>query len=61
MPCLECRLLLESQGFRAVRVTLVCRLLQLLQGAQEARESLYPQPLHACLHVFMAEIDCSAR
>ena len=58
VPCLECHLLLEFQGFRAVRVTLVCRLLRLHPGGQGAQENLYQEPLHACLHVCRAERTC---
>ena len=57
-PCLECRLLLEFLGFQAVRVILVCRLLRLHQGGQEAQENLYQEPLHAYLYVCRAKVIC---
>ena len=51
MPRLGCRLLLESQEFQAVLVTLPPLMPPRHQGGQEARENLYQEPLHSYLHV----------
>ena len=51
VPCLECRLLPEFQGFRVVRVNLVCHLLQLHQAVRGRLETLYREPLQVCLSV----------
>ena len=58
MPRLECRLLLEYQGFQAVQVTPVRRLLQLHQAGQEVQENLCRGPLHACLSASVSTNIC---